>query len=109
MNEDLTKKLPSDFESRVLATLESMSERMDSMSERLESTNERLARVETELGESRRQTRPLWDNFLIRLTSIEQNMKSINAHLAEFAREFFAMRARIAVVEDEVRQRPPAA
>ncbi len=95
MNEDSTKKLPSDFESRVLAKLESMSER--------------IAAVEVELGESRRQTRPLWDNFLMRLTSIEQNTKSINAQLGEFAREFFAMRGRIAVVEDEVRQRPPAA
>lgn len=102
MDEDSTKNLPSDFESRVLAELRSMNQY-------LVRVDERLARVETELGESRRQTRPLWDNFLIRLTSIEQNMKSINAQLGEFAREFFAMRGRIAVIEDEVRQRPPAA
>ena len=102
MNEDSTKKLPSDFEARVLAELRSINEHMTRF-------DERMTRVEVELGESRRQTRPLWDTFLMRLTNIEQTVQSINAQIGEFAREFFTQRGRIALLEEEVRHRPPTA
>ena len=94
MNEDPTQKL-SGFETRVLAELQTISQR--------------LSQVEQELAESKRHTRPLWDSFLLRLTTIEQTVQSINAQIGEFAREFFAQRGRIALIEEQIRHRPPAA
>ena len=94
MNEDTTQKL-SGFETRVLAELQTISQR--------------LSQVEQELAESKRHTRPLWDSFLMRLTTIEQTVQSINAQIGEFAREFFAQRGRIALIEEQIRHRPPAA
>ena len=94
MNEDTTQKL-SGFETRVLAELQTISQR--------------LSQVEQELTESKRHTRPLWDSFLMRLTTIEQTVQSINAQIGEFAREFFAQRGRIALIEEQIRHRPPAA
>ena len=101
MNEDPTQKL-SEFEAHLLTELRAISQRLSQM-------EQRLSQVEQELVDSRRHTRPLWDSFLMRLTTIEQTVQSINAQIGEFAREFFAQRGRIALIEEQIRHRPPAA
>ena len=102
MSEDLTQSLPDrrSFEERVLSELAAIRTdiaRMDA----------RQITLEDKVDARLRETRPIWENVLARLTTIESTLEDIQSQLREVVRDLYSMRGRIGRLED--RDRSPAA
>lgn len=93
-NEDTTKRLPT-FEERVIAALDAI--------------DRRLVALEEQSAARSRETRPLWDNLLVRLAELERNEQQQTSLLNEIVRDLYNTRGRIGTLEDKMRERQPAA
>lgn len=107
MSEDLTKNLPSSFEERVLAEFAAMrhefatlNTRMTSLEDRVLSIDARLTSLEGTVDARLRETRPIWEGVLQRLTEIEKSLVTLNRHFKTMVNESFDLRSRIDKLED---------
>jgi len=109
MSEDLTQGLPADsFEGRVLAELSGMRRELGAQ---LTSVKERLTSLEEKVDTRLRETRPIWEGVLARLTAIESEMprlSGIEKELARMNRQFrsfvadiFQLRVRVEKLEED--------
>jgi|SRR2546423_1358999 len=119
MSEDTTQGLPPrPFEDRVLAELSGIRQEFTTQRETLTRLDDRLTSVEgrlTSLGEKvdtrLRETRPIWEGVLARLTAIESELPrlgGIESELARMNRQFrsfvadiFQMRVRVEKLEED--------
>jgi len=109
MSEDLTQKLPqSPFEERVLAEFARLNTRLDGLDSRLSSLDAKLSSVETRLTTLEekvdvrlRETRPIWEGILQRLTQIEAALDTLNRQFRTMVRDAFDLRSRVEKLEDE--------
>ncbi len=77
MSEDITRRnMPeaSSFEERVLAQLSSMANQLTDM-------NTRLTALEEKVDARLRETRPIWEGVLDRLTAIEERLANVEVRL----------------------------
>lgn len=128
MSEDLTQNLPNTFQERVLAEFAALNSRMTSFEGRMTSIEDRLTSVEDRLTsienhlvslddrvlsidtrltslEDRvdarlRETRPIWEGVLERLTKIESELSNLNRQFRSFVADIFQMRVRVEKLED---------
>lgn len=122
MSEDLTRNLPDTFQERVLAEFAALNNRLDSIESRLDSVETRLDSVENRLIklEDRalsidtrlisledkvdarlRETRPVWEGVLQRLTQIEKSMDTLAHNFKTMVVEEFNLRVRVEKLEDD--------
>src|SRR5436305_394533 len=105
MSEDTTQGLPPrPFEERVLAELAAMRQELTTVNSRMSALEEK---VDTQL----RETRPIWEGVLARLTAIESELPrlgGIESELARMNRQFrsfvadiFQVRARVEKLEED--------
>ena len=128
MSEDLTKNLPSSFEERVLAELAairqenaqtnahlssldsrltsledrvlSIDKRLISLEDRVLSIDSRLISLEDKVDARLRETRPIWEGVLQRLTGVESELNNLNRQFRSLIADLFQMRVRIEKLED---------
>ncbi|MFL6208433.1 MAG: hypothetical protein ACJ74W_06255 [Pyrinomonadaceae bacterium] len=119
MSEDLTQKLPqSPFEERVLTEFARLNTRLDSLEanfnvrldaldkrlitleERVGSINDRLSALEEKVDVRLRETRPIWEGILQRLTQIEAALDTLNRQFRTLIRDSFDLRSRVEKLED---------
>ncbi len=114
MSEDLTKNLPSSFEERVLAELaairqenaqtnahlSSLDSRLTSLEDRVLSIDKRLISLEDKVDARLRETRPIWEGVLQRLTGVESELNNLNRQFRSLIADLFQMRVRIEKLED---------
>ncbi len=110
MSEDLTQKLPpQSFEERVLAEfaamrqefaavhshLAALEDRVVTLDTRLTSLESRLTSLEDKVDARLRETRPIWEGVLQRLTQIEAALDSFNRQLRSLIADTYQIRARV--------------
>jgi predicted nuclease with TOPRIM domain len=121
MSEDLTRNLPNTFQERVLAELgairqenaqlsarmisfedrlTSVENRLISMEDRVLSIDARLISLEDKVDARLRETRPVWEGVLQRLTEIETGLSTLNRQFKTMIREAFDLRSRVDKLED---------
>ncbi len=114
MSEDLTRNLPDTFEERVLAELgairrenaqlsarmTSLEDRMTSLEDRVLSIDTRLTSLEDKVDTRLRETRPIWEGVLARLTEIEKGLSTLNRQFKTMISESFDLRSRVDKLED---------
>lgn len=114
-SEDPTQRMPNQltFEERVLSELaeirsEQAATRGDiaMLNKRLASVENRLTTLEDKVDAWLRETRPIWENVLVKLTTIETTVEDTQSQLREVVRDLFSMRGRINRLEE--RDRTPA-
>ncbi|HVF45749.1 MAG TPA: hypothetical protein VM936_22165 [Pyrinomonadaceae bacterium] len=88
MSEDSTRQLPDDGVRLILARLDSMDSRLDSM-------NSRLTALEDKVDRRLQETRPIWEQVLVRLTAVEERLTNVEGELVKLG-------TRVKKVEDEV-------
>src|SRR5438270_798254 len=111
MSEDPTQNLPQDGLRQILARLDSMSTRLDSIDSRLGNMESRLSTVENRLSnvEGRlsaledkvdrrlQETRPIWEQVLTRLDSLEIEMRTgfrrFGRQVGQLAKDVMEVRA----------------
>jgi chromosome segregation ATPase len=115
MNEDLTQKLPpQSFEERVLAEfaamrqefaavhsrLAALEDRVVALDTRMTSLESRLTSLEEKVDERLRETRPIWEGVLQRLTQIETVLNDFNRQVRSLIADMYQMRLRVEKLED---------
>jgi len=113
MSEDLTHNLPSrPFEERVLAELaairqesaarfDSLDARVASLEGRMISLDDRMTSLEEKVDARLRETRPIWEGVLQRLTDVEANLFKLNRQFGLFVKDSFDLRSRVEKLEDD--------
>ena len=115
MSEDLTQNLPDSFEQRVLAEFAAMRtdfaavkrelgeqrEMLTQVHTRALSLDARLTSLEDKVDARLRETRPIWEGVLQRLTQIEKNLETLTYHFKTMIREEFDLRSRVEKLEDD--------
>jgi chromosome segregation ATPase len=116
MSEDLTQNLPSrPFEERVLAEFAALNARFDSLDARVASLDTRVASLEErmtslegrmasleEIVDARlRETRPIWEGVLQRLTDLEASLGKLNRQFKLYVQDAFELRSRVEKLEDD--------
>src|SRR5215213_1332646 len=76
MSEDTTQRLPDDGVRLILARLDSMDSRLDSMNSRLDSIDSRLTTLGDKVDRRLQETRPIWEQVLARLDSLESEVRT---------------------------------
>ena len=116
MSEDLTQSLPTSFEERVLAEFAALNNRMASFESRMTSLEDRMTSLETrvlsidtrlisledKVDARLRETRPVWEGVLQRLTEIEKGLFTLNRHFKTMIKEEFDLRSRVDKLEDSL-------
>ena len=102
---DKTQDMPDarSFEERVFARFDAMDARFDRMEARFNAMDARLTTLEDKVDARLRETRPIWENVQVRLTAIEKTLEDISLQFNEILKDSYAMRARIARLEDRER------
>ncbi len=119
MNEETTQPL-SAFEQRVLSEfaglrqeisninsrldrLESKSDIIESRLSRLEDkvdiSNVRLTKLEDKVDARLRETRPIWEDMLLKITAIEKALNAIHVQIREVAFDLLDIRGRVSQLE----------
>lgn len=130
MSEDLTQNFPNIFQERVLAEfaalnsrltsfegrmtsledrmtslegrLTSVETRLVSLEDRVLSTDTRLTSLEDKVDARLRETRPVWEGVLQRLTEIEKSLNLLNRQFKTMIKEEFELRSRVDKLEDSL-------
>ena len=118
MNEDLTRNLPPPFEERVLAELAAIRqeqatqfaalrqeqaeqrEMIGQLNNRFNSLDVRLTSLEDKVDARLRETQPIWEGVLARLTGLETEMKTLNRQFKSLINDMFKLRVRVEELED---------
>ena len=117
MGDNPTRETPDSrsFEERVFARFDSLDARIDRFESRIESKMDaldgRLTALEDKVDSRLRETRPIWEGVLARLTAIESELPrlgTIESELARLNRQFrsfvadiFQLRARVEKLEED--------
>ncbi|MDQ3133960.1 MAG: hypothetical protein M3Q76_04020 [Acidobacteriota bacterium] len=62
--------------------------------------NTRLKSLEDKVDERLRETRPIWEGVLARLTGLETEMKTLNRQFKSLINDTFKLRVRVEELED---------
>ena len=130
MSDNPTREIPgsSSFEERVFARFDALDARMDRLDTRMDRFESRLESVETKVDalgsrvsslenkvdaldgrlvtleekvDSRlRETRPIWEGVLARLTGIETELSTLNRQFNSLILDFFRLRVRVEKLEE---------
>jgi predicted nuclease with TOPRIM domain len=114
MSEDLTQNLPNSFQERVLAEFAAMRtdfatikrelaeqrEMLTQVHTRALSIDTRLTSLEEKVDARLRETRPIWEGVLERLTNIESELSNLNRQFRSLLADIFQVRVRVEKLED---------
>jgi hypothetical protein len=76
MSEETRQNLPHDGVGRILARLDSIDMRLTGLEGKLDSVDARLTALEEKVERRLQETRPIWEQVLARLESLETEMRS---------------------------------
>jgi chromosome segregation ATPase len=116
MSENLTRELPPDGVQLILTQLGAMDRRFGSMETRFGEMETRLGEMETRFGEmenrlstleervDRRlgETRPIWEQVLVRLDVIDKRQLVFEEKLNEFSERLTGIEERLTLVEERL-------
>ena len=100
MSEDLTRNSPSSFEERVLAELSAIRQELAEQRGMVAQVDARLTTLEEKVDMRLRETRPVWEGALARLTGIESELNSLNRQFRSLIADMFQMRVRVEKLEE---------
>ena len=104
MSEELTQNLPHDAFGRILARLDSIDTRLStfdgrltSLESRLSTLEDRLASLEDKVDRRLQETRPIWEQVLARLDTLESEVRTgfrrIERQVGTLAKDVLEVRA----------------
>lgn len=76
MSEEITQPLPNDTLRLILARLKSIDGRLNGIDTRLDSLDSRLTTLEEKVDRRLQETRPIWEQVLARLDTLEAEMRT---------------------------------
>ncbi|MET0625543.1 MAG: hypothetical protein ABW250_21590 [Pyrinomonadaceae bacterium] len=111
MSDNPTREIPDSrsFEERIFARFDAFDARMDRFESRIESKVDaldgRLTALEEKVDSRLRETRPIWEGVLARLTSVESELARMNRQFRSYVADIFQLRVRIEKLEEDADKR----
>jgi chromosome segregation ATPase len=87
MSEEPTQNLPQDGVRQILARLDSIDSRLSNVENRLSNVEGRLSALEDKVERRLQDTRPIWEQVLVRLEAVEGQLVSFGGRLDGFEEE----------------------
>jgi chromosome segregation ATPase len=84
MSEEPTQNLPQDGVRLILARLDSIDSRLDNIENRVTNLETRFAALEDKVGRRLQDTRPIWEQVLVRLDAVEGQLVSFGGRMGSF-------------------------
>jgi chromosome segregation ATPase len=84
MSEELTQNLPQDGVRQILTRLDSIDSRLSNVENRLSNVEGRLSALEDRVDRRFQDTRPIWEQVLVRLEGVEGQLVSYGGRLDGF-------------------------
>jgi chromosome segregation ATPase len=88
------------FESRIEAKVDALDARMASLEAKVDRLDGRLTALEDKVDSRLRETRPIWEGVLARLTAIESELSTLNRQFNSLILDFFRLRVRVEKLEE---------
>jgi chromosome segregation ATPase len=111
MSEETTHNLPHDGTARILARLDSIDARLTGLEGKIDSVDARLIALEEKVERRLQETRPIWEQVLARLESLETEMRSgfrrLERQVGTLAKDVLIVRADQRDLEERVEQLEP--
>jgi predicted nuclease with TOPRIM domain len=117
MSDNPTRERPDSrsFEERVFARFDSLDGRMDrldgrmdrfesrldSLENKVDALDGRMTALEEKVDTRLRETRPIWEGVLARLTAIESELSTLNRQFNSLILDFFRLRVRVEKLEED--------
>jgi predicted nuclease with TOPRIM domain len=102
MSGEITQGLPAgSFEERVLSELSGIRQDLTRVDARLTSVEGRMTSLEEKVDARLRETRPIWESVLERLTAIESELARMNRQFRSFVADIFQLRVRVEKLEED--------
>lgn len=97
MSEEITQPLPNDTLRLILVRLESIDGRLNGIDTRLDSLDGRLTTLEEKVDRRLQETRPIWEQVLARLDTLEAEMRTgfrrISREMGVVGKDMYELRA----------------
>jgi septal ring factor EnvC (AmiA/AmiB activator) len=88
MSEDTTQQLPHDALRQILA--------------RFDSLDARLTALEEKVDRRLQETRPIWEQVLVRLTAIEERLTSVETRLGRVEEEVYGLNRKVRIFSIDI-------
>ena len=97
MSDEPTQNLPQDGVGKILARLDSIDSRLGNVENRLSNVEGRLSTLEEKVDRRLQETRPIWEQVLTRLDSLEDEMRTgfrrFGRQVGQLAKDVMEVRA----------------
>jgi len=103
MSDNPTRETPDSrsFEERVFARFDALDARMGRFETRMDRFESRLDSLEEKVDSRLRETRPIWEGVLARLTAIESELSTLNRQFNSLILDSFRLRVRVEKLEED--------
>lgn len=95
MSEDTTQNLPQDGVRLILARLDSIDSRLSNVENRISNVEERLTALEDKVDRRLQETRPIWEQVLVRLDAVEGQLVGFGGRMDGFEGRLVSFEGRI--------------
>src|SRR5215213_9752619 len=102
MSEEITRGLPQDGVERILARLDSIDARLDNIENRITNVENRLSALEgrvnaleDKVDRRLQETRPIWEQVLVRLDAVEGQLVSFGGRMDGFEGKLVSFEGRL--------------
>jgi chromosome segregation ATPase len=102
MSEDLTQHLPQDGVRLILARLDSIDSRLGNVENRISNLETRLSALEDKVDRRLQETRPIWEQVLVRLDAVEGQLVGFNGRMVSFEGRIDGFEKRLDGFEEEL-------
>ncbi|HEX8285061.1 MAG TPA: hypothetical protein VF588_16990 [Pyrinomonadaceae bacterium] len=103
MGDNPTREIPGSdsFEERVFARFDSLDARMERLETKVDALDGRLTTLEEKVDSRLRETRPIWEDVLARLTGVESELARMNRQFRSYVADIFQLRVRVEKLEED--------
>ena len=103
MSEEPTQNLPQDGVRLILARLDSIDSRLDNVENRISSLETRLSALEDKVDRRLHDTRPIWEQVLVRLDAVEGQLVNFGSRMDGFEAKLVGFEKRLDDFGSELR------
>jgi DNA repair exonuclease SbcCD ATPase subunit len=104
MNEEITQNMPDgrSFEERVMARFDALDASMREMRTSMQDLNTRLTALEERVDQRLKETRPIWEQVLVRLDGMDARFDKFDARLARVEKNLDYLRRKSRIYDEDI-------
>ena len=104
MNEETTRNMNDgrSFEERVMARFDALDASMQDMRTSMQDMNRRLTALEERVDQRLKETRPIWEQVLVRLDGMDARFNKFDRRLASVEKNVHYLKSKFRVFDEDI-------